>query len=112
MRSISRIEFAEALKELRRPDSNVLQFLKAHNEAPGRVSTATVLAASAGYQEYRGVNLQYGILAKRIGTTLGEPEANIELLIEIVKQGTVTNAEALLVMRCEFAQALADVGWI
>ena len=41
--------------------------LRVHAAAKNRTSIARQLAKAAGYQDYRGFNLQYGLLAKRIG---------------------------------------------
>ena len=57
-------------------------------------------------------NLQYGLLAQRIGEALGRSDANLNLLVEFVEPKSVTNTEYVLVMRSEFADALKQAGWI
>src|SRR4051794_11096865 len=42
-----------------------LLLLQRHYAAPGRATTARRLAEAVGFQDWRGVNLQYGTLAKR-----------------------------------------------
>lgn len=94
------------------PGTNVLRFLEAHNEAPGRAMTATRLSEAAGYQAYGGVCLQYGLLANKIGAVLKRRNANLQLLVEFVRPGTQTNKHWILVMRPEFAEALEELGWV
>jgi hypothetical protein len=74
--------------------------------------TASRLAKAAGYRSFDGINLQYGLLAKRIGAAMGRSDAGITLLVEGVQPKSVTNREWLLAMRVEFAEALKRVGWI
>ncbi len=74
--------------------------------------TATGLAHAAGYENYRGVNLHYGRLARSIGEALGMRGAKLSLLTEFVKPNALTNDEWILVMRPEFAEALDEIGWV
>ena len=112
MEMYSRCEFASALKQVRAPHTNVLRFLNAHYQAPGRTLTATLLAEAARYEDYRGVNLRYGLLAKQVGAVLGQPDATLAMLVEFIRPQAMTNQEWLLVMRPDFAAALKEVGWM
>jgi hypothetical protein len=58
------------------------------------------------------VNLQYGLLAKRIGAAMGRPSETLSLLVEFVQPRAVTNREWLMTIRPEFAAALKKVGWL
>src|SRR5262249_47630143 len=83
--------FAHALKELEKsgePSDRVRRFLSAHVSAPKRRITARELARAAGYRNYGGINLQYGLLAHRIRERLKEvgpkdsAHAYLSLLVE------------------------------
>lgn len=105
-------QFSNALNGIGRPKGKQLQFLEKHCHDPARSSTATKLAKAAGYKDYRGVNSGYGRLAKQLGRELGRPDANITLLVEVLRPGHVTNAHWILVMRPAFAEALELAGWV
>jgi hypothetical protein len=94
------------------PSGRQLRFLTAHCRAPGGVLTAAKLAKVAGYKSYGGINLQYGLLAKRIGVAMGRSNVDITLLVAGVRPKSVTNREWLLAIRPEFASALKRAGWI
>jgi hypothetical protein len=72
MVKVSVARFTYALKQIGGPTENQRRFLEAHYDSPGHASTATVLAKSAGYKNYGGINLCYGRLAERIRASLGE----------------------------------------
>ena len=112
MKRISRSAFVSALKAVPRPSANVQKFLAIHYDAPGRAATATLLAKAAGYQGYRGVNLQYGRLAKQIGAALGLQDPGITTLVDCIGRRAVTNKDWLLIMHPEFAEALKLAGWV
>ena len=80
--------------------------------AKNRTSIARWLAESAGYRDYRGFNLQYGLLAKRIAKKMGIKDARISLLVDFAEPGSLRNKEWLVFMREEFAEALKRSGWI
>jgi hypothetical protein len=94
------------------PGGRQLDFLREHVKAPGRARTARRLAQTAGYQNYGGINLQYGLLARRIGAALGRRDANLSLLVDFVPPTSVTNTEWVMVMHPQFAEALKQAGWI
>ena len=48
-----------------------LRMIRAHYCAPDRTLTATQLAKAAGYKNYRAVNLQYGLLGKKLAALMG-----------------------------------------
>ena len=112
MRSPSVSTFARALRSMNKPGGRQLRFLEAHCRAPAGVLTATRLAKAAGYRSFDGINLQYGLLAQRVGSAMGRRDVNITLLVEGVRPRSVTNREWLLSIRPEFAAALKQVGWV
>ena len=117
---ITETEFETALRSLRKPRGRQPKFLKAHASGKGRALNMRSLAKAAGYASYRGVNLQYGLLAKRIGQALKKPRTAtvaISHLVEFVapksrSRDHISNDEWILVMRPEFAGALAKAKWI
>ena len=86
--------------------------LVAHYRAKNRTSIARKLAEAAGYKDYRGFNLQYGLLAYRIGEKMGVTGLRIGLLVRFEEPGGLTNKEYLVFMREEFAKAMKSVGWV
>lgn len=112
-RSITSREFAFALRQIT-PSKGQTRFLQAHYRATGRVTTTTNLARSAGYQNYGGVNLQYGGLAKRIAKILRRPvpEVRATLLVEFVEREKLSNRNWILHMRPAFARGLRSAGWV
>jgi len=120
MQKITETEFEAALKSLRKPRGRQPRFLKAHAEAKGRALNMRTLAKAAGYTSYHGVNLQYGLLAERIGRALKRPRTGtvaINHLVEFVapkgrSADHISNDEFILVMRPEFAAALMKSNWI
>jgi hypothetical protein len=105
-------EFRSVLAKIQKPGGRQLVFLRAHQRAPGHVLTARRLAEAAGYKTYDGINLQYGLLAKRIGKSLGFRNGRLDLLVEFVPPRSVSNREWVLAMRKEFAAALKAAKWV
>lgn len=105
-------EFAGALNSLPKPKGRQPKFLRTHSRSRGRALTATRLAKSAGYKDYRGVNLHYGLLAAQIGAALGSRDRGLSLLVDFPEPKSVTNKEWVLVMHPQFAEALEIAGWI
>jgi hypothetical protein len=105
-------QFSVALRSLRKPGGRQLDFLRAHDQAPGRATTVTSLADAVGYRSYRAVNLHYGKLARRIGDALGHPNAPLSLLTAVAEPESISNREWVLIMHPQFATALKDEGWI
>lgn len=66
------------------------------------------LAKKAGYRSYRGMNLQYGGLAKRIAKAIGHPAPKVRaaLIVAFVRKGAISNRHSVLHMRPAFARAL------
>lgn len=111
-------DFARALESLGRPGGRRMDFLRIHAESPGRASNMRRLARKTGYASWRGMNLQYGLVARDIATAMkrGEPPF-ITLLVDLVppvgkSPENISNAEWILVMREEFARGLKRVGWL
>jgi hypothetical protein len=108
----TRAQFVQALNKVQRPQGRQLDFLRKHVLAPGRALTARRLAQSVGYKSHDGINLQYGLLARRIGDALERDGEGIALLVDLVRPKSVTNAEWIMVMHAEFAEALKEAGWV
>jgi hypothetical protein len=110
-------KFKKALSKLRLPGGSQLKFLKWHAQAKGRAANMRLLAKKAGYNGWNGMNLQYGILARKIGEAGGQSNPRINLLVEFVAPKghsgeNISNSEWILVMREPFAKALKAAGWI
>jgi hypothetical protein len=90
----------------------MVKLLCAHYRSKNRTSIFRVLAREAGYKNWRAVNLQYGLLAKRIGLRMKIRAPDIRLLLDFGEPGELRNQEWLAFMRPEFAVALKRVGWV
>lgn len=111
-RGFTTTQFKAALQQIGKPGGRQLVFLQAHFSSPGRASTAAKLAIAASYKNHGGVNLHYGILAKRIGEALGAPEPHLGLLLEFNRPASLTNAHWILSMKPKFAEALSSMAWV
>lgn len=111
-------EFERALNSLPRPKGRQPNFLRAHSRSKGRAMNMRSIAKAAPYKSYRAANLQYGLLAERIGRNLGRKNAGMTLLVDFIppkhkSPDNISNDEWILVMRPNFAKALRRVpGWI
>ena len=108
-------QFLDALTKLRKPSASQLKFLGWHARAKGRAANMRRLAGVAGYKNWRGMNLRYGILARNIGQAAGVRTPNIRLLVEFIPPDpsqNISNSEWILVMREPFAKALKSAKWI
>jgi hypothetical protein len=112
MRKITTREFIFALTKLEYPRGKQSLFLQAHYKAPGKALTAKKLAKAANYRSWRAINLQYGLLAKKIVEQIGIKNGNLSYLVEFAGPKNITNAEWILFMNPEFAKALLKVGWV
>lgn len=112
MKTTSAAEFSAAMLRIRKPAPSIRKMLRFHLKAPNQISIARELAAKAGYKSWHAANLHYGTLGKRIANALGHGPANITLLVRLVPPGALTNAEWLVMMRPEFAEALRKSKWI
>lgn len=92
--------FVSALNEIARPSEKQKEFLQAHYKV--------------GYKNHGGINLQYGILAKRITDQLGLPPTNpyLSLLVKIKRSKNGANDHYNLIMGDEFAKGLKSAGWV
>jgi hypothetical protein len=85
--------------------------LRSHAKAPNYVSTARKLAEKAGYKNWRGMNLQYGLLGSRISRRLNAPPANLALLARFIGRNKLANKEWLVLMKPSFAKAVKRAVW-
>ena len=87
--------------------------LEEHYRAPAHTVTARSLAWSVGYAHYGAVNLQYGILARKICEILGQQlKYHVLIVAEFVSPVDDPRGEILWVMRPELAKALEELGWV
>ena len=94
--------------------ANQRKMLLVHHAAPARTMSATRLAEAVGYENFNGVNLQYGKLADKVAHQLAVDltgHANVGILVEFVDPGHAANEHWLWVMRPNVAQAMEDLGW-
>lgn len=112
MREESVVNLVKALKSLRKLRGNQPKFLQAHYNSKGRASTATILAKSAGYKSYKGINLRYGILAEKLAKEIGYTGESFAMVCDWAKRDTITNAHCVLIMRPNFAEALKSAEWV
>ena len=91
-----------------------IELLRAHYRSPGHTATATRLAEAVGYENWRAVNLQYGLLGERLRVALDyhvEGQAS-HVIASFAPPDAEGNAEWLWVMHPELAQALEELGWV
>lgn len=105
-------DFLRALREIGPLHENHVAILRHHAQAPDHTMTMAEIAAAVGYNGYKAANLQYGLLAARIGSALNQPGARIGLLVEFTAPNSHGNPHWELTMRPELAQAVADMVWI
>jgi hypothetical protein len=105
-------EIHKALIKIGKPRGRQPKFLQAHYDSNGRASTATILAQRAGYKSYRGVNLQYGVLAEKLAKEIGYRGQSLAMVCDWAERDTITNAHYVLIMRPNFAEALKSAGWV
>jgi len=90
------------------------EILLRHYAAPARATSASRLAEEIGFENYKAVNLQYGLLAEelrcQLGIELGD-FVSTGVLVDFVDPGVASNEQWLWVMRPNVAQALEDLGW-
>src|SRR5262245_1101140 len=93
---------------------NQLLLLQRHYYAPGRTTTARRLATAVQFQDWRGVNLQYGGLSKKLCDALQvEIDGDaIFVLATFVRDPGIDDGECQLVMRVQVARALELLGWV
>jgi hypothetical protein len=93
---------------------NHLLLLQRHYHSPGRTATARELADKIGYSDWRGVNLQYGLLAKRLCEVLGVEidGESVYILATFRREAGVKDGELQFVMRPQLAEALEALGWV
>jgi hypothetical protein len=105
-------EFYDALETVGLPGGRQCKFLQRHFDVSGRAATMTQLARAAKYVSFHGMNLQYGLLATRLGSAMGRYNASLTLLVDFIPPRGVTNREWVLVMKPKFAAALKRAGWV
>lgn len=112
-RTVTSREFASALRQLRCTGAQQ-KFLQAHYRSRGRVLTTSRLAKAAGYRGYGAINLQYGLLAKRVAKVLRRPipDVRVKLLVEFLEPHEISNQEWVLHMKPAFAAGLRSAGWV
>ena len=115
MKQVTRRQFQKALKAIHpHLHGGQLKMLRSHFHARGRETTASELAAVAGYVNYRGVNLQYGRVGVLLRAALGLPRAQgrtpqLGVFADIVAWHP--DGDYGLRLRQAFFDALNDVNW-
>jgi hypothetical protein len=108
-------EYRQAFAALRDQTTvNQLLLLQRHYYSPGRAITARRLAEVVGFQDWRGVNLQYGIWAKKLCDELdvSVDGDSLFVLATFVHDPAIDQGECQLVMRVQVARALELLGWV
>jgi hypothetical protein len=108
-------EYRQALADVRDQMAvSQLLLLQRHYYAPGRTTTARRLANAVQFQDWRGVNLQYGGLAKKVCDALHVEIDGDALLVlaTFVRDPGIDDGECQLVMRLQVARALELLGWV
>jgi 5-methylcytosine-specific restriction protein A len=109
-------EYRRALARLGMLSDLHLRLLRAHYFAPEHKATATELAQAVGFDNWRPVNLQYGLLGEKLRVALnyapGDHAQASYSLASFVPPGEEANSEWVWVMHPELAQALETLGWV
>lgn len=106
------IAYAKGFAAIAPLHENHLAMLRLHYRAPNRIRTATQLAEGVSYENFNAVNLQYGLLAARLGEAMEFADADLSLLVEFTEPHTQNNEHWTLQMRPEVAAALERLGWV
>jgi len=92
---------------------NQYRMLLNHYDAPNHIITASDLAASVRYKNWKGANLQYGLLGKNLRDYMdyqGEGQESY-VLAYFLPPGVNGNPEWLFIMHPEVAQAIKVLNW-
>lgn len=109
---VSRERYARALKSLYPLAPIFRDIIQIHYFQPERTATAAEIAKALRHKNYRGVNAQYGRLARLIGDRLHwSPEADdigLGILVEFEKR----QGHWHWIMQKEFARAVESLGLV
>jgi hypothetical protein len=109
-------EYKAALQEMDRVNmitDNQREMLRTQYHAPDHAMTARELAQAVGYRSWRGANVQYGVLGKRMRETMNyRGEGQESYILSWLAQPQEVGDEWLFVMHSELAQALEELGWV
>ncbi len=105
-------DFIRAFLAISPLHENHIAILRCHARAPERTRTAAQLAREVGYPSYSAINLQYGLLAARVGEALGLHDSSLGLLCEFTPPKTHGNEQWELIMRSAVASAVAEMAWL
>ncbi len=95
-----------------------LKILLAHCAFPGHVATATQLAGVVGYPNHSAVNLNYGLLARRVCEEMGLRKEDIggrlsDWLVTFVSfDRPEDHAHVTLELHRNVVDALKELGWV
>ena len=90
-----------------------MMLLKCLVASPSYSKTASQLAHYADYQNYRGTNLQMGLLGKHLRIALNYwevPGLELYVLCNLIRPETQLD-DWILTMHDEVAKALKELGW-
>ncbi|MFN8400070.1 MAG: hypothetical protein U0X74_08645 [Anaerolineales bacterium] len=88
-----------------------MAMLKAQYSAPRHTLTATQLANAAGYKNFKGANLQYGIIGTMLREALNYWDDDGQASYVLSYFEKPDEEEWLIVMHKEVAQALRELKW-
>ena len=85
-----------------------------HWSFPGHAATATQLAHATGLNEYRAVNLRYGLLGKLLRQEMDYPLRDNEVQLDAIArlERPDEDGDGVLHMHPEVAAALEELGWV
>ncbi len=89
-----------------------IAMLRAQFLAPDHTLTATELAKAAGYKNFRGTNLQYGLLGAELRHILGyQGDGQESYILSSFYPPETEDEDWLFIMHPNVVQALDELGW-
>ena len=107
-------QYQTVLKKIGKPRGKQKYFLRAHVRSRNGISNTLKLQVAAGYKHRGGINLQYGLLARKIARKAGHvvPRGSAWLSALVEFMATDPNGVWKLRIYPEFARALMAEKWI
>jgi hypothetical protein len=114
----SKEQYVAAFSRCERAIKGRLKILLAHCTFPGQAATATQLAEAVGYPNHSAVNLNYGLLARRVCEEMGLRAEDIggqptDWLVTFTDlDRTKGRAHVVLTLHDSVVDALKELGWV
>lgn len=114
----SKEQYVAALSRCERSIKGRLKILLAHHAFPAHTATATQLAEAVGYPNHSAVNLNYGLLARRVCEEMGLRAEDIggqptDWLATLTDLGRPEDhAHVTLTLHDNVVAALKELGWV